>query len=548
MKSLKTKIHIILCLICCITGCNKSLDVDPRDKYSNDAVWKNIENLDLYINSLYDALYTYSEIGGFNLTDGYTDLLKYAQTNMEPEHNRMNLRPNYLSPASAEVLSPWAKSYGQIKALNEFIISASKYGNKIDTKQLQIRLAEIRFLRAFLYHKLIVRHGGVVMRVDNEKLDGPAEKNKKRSSREESWNWVITELKTVAEMLPEAWDAANTGRITRAAAYGMMARSALYAEKWDEAILAARKVEELATGKGLYQLMNNFDDIFYSPHNKEIILAAYYKRPTLTHTFDQLFSPTGDLERYGGSASPTEELVEKFDIQINGQWQPFDWTDPLHSANPYQQRDPRFYSTILYNGAGWKGRQVETFIGGKDGYIEYFDGNARNRTVTGYFIRKYLDSSPKDFVQERSDQYWIEMRYAEILLILSEAYAKKGDYGLAYNYLNKIRNRPSVGLPNLPIKSTWVTYLNDLQKEKVCEFAFEGQRYWDLRRWKIAQATLDGKRMHGIEITKKEDVLNYKLVDCDKANHYFPERYYTVPIPEFEIRNNTACLQDPLWQ
>lgn len=536
----------MLCLLLCLGSCNKSLDVTPRDKYSNEIVWKNVDNLDLYINSLYGALYMYAEIGGVSLTDGYADIIKYSQTYMDTEHNRINMRPSYLSPASTEALSPWATTYEKIKSLNEFIIDAGRYGDKIDAKQLQIRIAEVRFLRAFLYHKLIVRHGGVVLRVDNEKLDGPAEKNKKRSSVDESWTWVIQELKDIAEKLPESWDAVHTGRITKGAAYGIMARSALYAKKWNDAIFGARQVEILATAKGTYMLLDDYTQVFNLTHNKEIILASYYQRPTLTHDFDKYFSPTGDMERYGGYASPTEELVSSFDIQQAGQWQAFDWNNPLHASDPYLNREPRFYATVLYNGADWKGRQIETYVGGKDGYIEYFDGNARNRTVTGYFIRKFLDSKPKDFIQEKSDQYWIEMRYAEILCILSEAYAHMGDYGKAYNYLNKIRNR--VGLPNKPLQSSWTAYLQDLQKEKICEFAVEGHRYWDLRRWQLAQSVLDAKRMHGVEITKEGTGFTYSVVDCDKADHYFPERYYTVPIPEFEVRNNTACEQDLLWQ
>lgn len=545
----KTTLLYFILLFIYMPSCNDSLDIDPHDRYSGNTVWKNISNLDLYVYSLYGALYQYAEVGSVNLSDGYSDILKYSQTYMDTEHNRICLSPSYLTPASAEYVSPWTATYINIKKLNEFIVDAGKYGENIHPDQLKIRLAEIRFLRAFLYHKLIIRHGGVVLRVSNEALDGPTEKNKKRSTKEESWEWVITELNAIANNLPETWDDNNTGRITRGAVYGLIARSALYAERWDDAISAAKKVETLAKDKQLYGLENNFEDIFTKPHNKEMILAAYYKRPELTNDFDKYFCPTGDIERYGGYASPTEELVSQYDVKVGGIWEKFDWENPLYNAAPYNNRDPRFYATVLYNGAPWKDRLIETFVGGTDGYIEYFDGNQRNRTVTGYFIRKFLENKVKDFVSEKGDQYWIEMRYSEILLILSEAYAQgKNDYGMAYNYLNMIRGRQSVGLPNLPQKNTWEEYLNDLQKEKMCEFAFEGHRYWDLRRWKKAGDVLNGTRMHGVEINKENDMYTYSIVDCDKADRYFPERYYTIPVPEFEMRNNLDCKQDPAWQ
>src|SRR5215217_8193229 len=114
------RIFYLVALTICMSSCKKALDLEPRDKYSNTVVWKNINTLDLYINSLYSALYLYAEVGSVNQTDGFSDILKYSQTYMDTEHNRMNLFPNYLSPASAEVLSPWSASYERIRTLNEF--------------------------------------------------------------------------------------------------------------------------------------------------------------------------------------------------------------------------------------------------------------------------------------------------------------------------------------------------------------------------------------------------------------------------------------------
>lgn len=523
------------------------LDVDPRDRYSNEIVWKNITNLDLYVNHLYSkTIYHHSEIGGTNLSDGYSDILKYSLT-YEGHHNRMALMPNYLSPQNTGALSSWGESYEAIKILNEFIINANKYGGNLEKTEVDTRLAEARFLRAFMYHKLIIRHGGIVLRVSDEVLDGPNEKNKERASTEESWDWVMSELNAIENQLPEKWDDKNVGRITKGALYALMARSALYAERWDNAITAAKKVEAMAEEKQLYGLMESFDKIYDTPHNKEIILGAYYKRPELTNEFDRYFSPTGDITHYGGYASPTEELVSQFDINTGSGWESFDWNNPEHSASPYANREPRFYATILYNGAPWKGRTIETFKDGADGAIEYYFGNGQPKTVTGYFMRKFLEEKVKDFVQEKGDQYWIEFRYAEILTILSEAYARKDNFSQAYRYINMIRNR--VSLPDLPQQNTWKAYYQDLQKEKVCEFAFEGHRYWDLRRWKTAPSVLDGMRMHGVSVTKNDDgTFSYQVIDCDKEDRYFPEKYLVVPIPDFETRNNTLCKQDPMWQ
>lgn len=531
------------------TSCSDLLEVDPRDRYSNEVVWKTINNLDLYVNSLYsESIYLFSELRGVNLTDGYADILKYSQTYMDTHHNRMALMPDYMSAQNVDFLSAWGTVYNSIKKINEFIVDANKYSVNLNAEEVKVRIAEARFLRAFLYHKLIIRHGGVILRVNNEMLDGPEDKNKKRETTSDSWNWVITELNDIAEQLPESWPNTGTGRITKGATYGLIARSALYAEKWEQAIAAAKKVEALADEHQVYGLLNNYESVFQQAHNREIILGAYYKRPDLTNQFDRYFSPTGDIEPYGGYASPTEELVSKFDINIDGSWQTFDWNNPIHANNPYVNRDPRFYGTVLYNGATWKGRTLETFKGGRDGYLDYFFGNNQAETVTGYFVRKFLENKVKDFVQEKGDQYWVEMRYAEILTILSEAYARNSNFSQAYRYLNKVRTR--AGMPDVSMKNNWESYLVDLQKEKMCEFAFEGHRYWDIRRWKVASSILHGKRMHGVEITKDEEngSLTYTVVDCDKADRYFPEKYLVVPIPSFEIRNNTLAEQDDIWK
>ena len=142
------------------------------------------------------------------------------------------------------------------------------------------------------------------------------------------------------------------------------------------------------------------------------------------------------------------------------------------------------------------------------------------------------------------------MRYAEIFLIKSEAYARKNDFTNAYIELNKLRQtRSSVQLPALPQQTNWDSYLTDLQKERICELGLEGHRYWDLRRWGIAEQTLNGSRVHGIKITKNsDDSYTYERVDADTQNRIYTSKYDVAPIPQDEIRNNTLCKQDPAWE
>lgn len=152
----------------------------------------------------------------------------------------------------------------------------------------------------------------------------------------------------------------------------------------------------------------------------------------------------------GAAATPTDEYASAFDIKVGQEWESFDWTHlNEYSEGPWGNRDPRFYASILYNGANWTGRQLELYVGGKDGYMDFSTSASQDyvrTSTTGYIFRKFMDESDNiNYVDIESTSYWIEMRYAEIVLILSEAYARLDKFKEAYDYLNKIRTR--VGLP-----------------------------------------------------------------------------------------------------
>ena len=155
-------------------------------------------------------------------------------------------------------------------------------------------------------------------------------------------------------------------------------------------------------------------------------------------------------------------------------------------------------------------------------------------------------------ITEGSDQFWIEMRYAEVLLNLAEAlaeqdYAKNQDDAL--EALNEVRRRvdlPERTTQEAPDKDS---FMKLLRKERICELAFEGFRYWDLRRWRLAGEVIDGKQAHGTKITKKDDnSYTYEQVSCDdNINRFFPERYYLLPIPVDELQNNPLCENNAPW-
>ena len=177
--------------------------------------------------------------------------------------------------------------------------------------------------------------------------------------------------------------------------------------------------------------------------------------------------PYGAADKVGASATPTDEYASSFDIRVGGSYEAFDWDNLSKYGNkPFDNREPRFYASILYNDATWIGRKLELYAGGKDNYMDFSITGQDNvhKSTTGYIFRKFMDDSGKvNFTNILSGTYWTEMRLAEIYLIRSEAYARQNQFGPAYEDLRTIRDR--VGLPVLAQKGNWQDYLQDLAKE-----------------------------------------------------------------------------------
>ncbi len=527
-----------------LTSCHDLLEKDPTDSYSETVAWSSESSLDMYVTYLYKPLNGLSNLSSLSLTDGYTDLVKYG--NGVPQtwsaHNKILLQQNTIT-SDNNPMSSWGL-YTDIFRENVFLRDAGIYGSKFNEDFLNTRIAEIRFIRAVNYARMIRIFGGVILRDETNGVDSEGEKAKARATEAESWDFVLKDLEFAAKHLPKEWDSKWDGRLTKGAAYAYMCRTALFAKRWDIAITAADEIKKL----NKYDLMDEYKDVFKVAGNKEIIFSIAYKIPDMPHYFDRYFAPDGKqgIRR----AVPTSELVDSYDMADGT---PFSWSGSM-AKDPYVGREPRFYASIIYNGATWKEKTIYTYVDAENGFAAYRDNMnpGEKQTVTGYFIRKYLQENNTEFDDKGSDQFWIEMRYAEVLLNLAEAlaeqdYAKNQDDAL--EALNEVRRRvdlPERTTQEAPDKDS---FMKLLRKERICELAFEGFRYWDLRRWRLAGEVIDGKQAHGTKITKKDDnSYTYEQVSCDdNINRFFPERYYLLPIPVDELQNNPLCENNAPW-
>lgn len=533
------QIFIILSLLWTLSSCSEDyLQPEPRNIYTEAEIWKTMENTYLYINGFYKPIYEYGPYGvkyaDVALNDGFSDIVKYNQHVMGPNGGDVNktILSSIISPTSI-VLSDYDYEYNRIRRINEFLYGLENYVTYSESDKLLME-AQARFFRGFLHFMLVRSHGGIIIR---DYIDGPNEAFKARSTEEEVYDFITREFDFAAQNLPREWDQANLGRLTRGGVLGYKSRVMLYAGRWQDAIDAA---EEIIKEEGvLYELESDYDKIFKTKDSKEGVLS-YRFGGTLGHTFHRLYSPKGDLELgLTGIAVPTLEMVNSYKMQDGSE---FDWNNPAHAANPHDNREPRFYASILYNGAPWKGRSIETFVGGTEGFEHYGSTQSSGGTTTGFYIRKMIDeNAPMDGI---STQTWYEVRYAEVLLNHAEALNELGRSQEALVSLNKVRARAK--LPNVTVNDQ-VALREIIREERKVELAFEGHRLWDLRRWRTAVETLDGKRMHGLKITPDGDSWNYEIVECDDQNRIFKENYYKLPVPQTEINNNPLCTQTPLW-
>ena len=532
------------------TSCNDFLDPDPTDRLSEKLFWQNEESTDLYLNSFYPYLSSYGNFGTsqFNnglLTEGMTDMLKYGSYSAGVGNaNRIVFNPYFVTADQSQGLVIWTTSYERIRRVNEFLSSMSKYStyNEDTNKRYE---AQIRFIRAFLYYQLLLRTNTVII---FDKL--PDGNSKPLSPESDCWDFVEQDLDYAIQNLPVQWDATRSGRITKGAALAMKSRAMLLAKRWEKARAAASEVINLQdNGSLVYELNKDYKNAFKSYFdnvNKESILEFRYKLPAPYHSFDRDFAPGGDWANNGGSACPTQEMVEEYELATGGKADWSKWHSKTTETPPYSLLEPRFHASVLYNGASWKNRKIETFVDGKDGYIDYgFQANTNGKTTTGYYLRKYLDESIADISTTYSAQPWIEIRLAEVYLNLAEACAMLGStYDKdANNAIRTIRER--VKLPYTDL--TGEELMKAIRHERKVELAYEGFYYWDLRRWRMADSILDGARFHGLKITQSGTTLTYEYIDCDKEDRKFPERFYNFPIPTTEIANNLAISQINLW-
>lgn len=544
----KTALMISLTVI--IFSCKDVLNKVPLDRFSDAAVWQDSNLVQTWINNTYRVMpqgHLFGALMPANVTDE-----SYYRTG----------RPNYITagnitPTTLGVLDYWTQGgeskteYGYWQVITKCNIFLDKIGDSPVAATFKNRTTgEMRFLRAYAYFRLVAFFGGVPLITKPFSLTDNFDIA--RNTYDECMNFAVSEFDAAAALLPVEYSNANKGKITKGAALSAKSRALLYMAsplnnstndqtKWQKAADAAKAVIDM----NKYSLFPIYKDQFLrvNSYNSESI----WSRPFNWAVSPEYNNGWGGVEQslypngYNGfgQANPLHNLVDSYEM-LSGK---LPANDPTYDPqNPYVNRDPRFYACILYDGALFKGRAVETFLpGGKDSNQGPVSPN--NASVTGYYVRKFIDESVTNpSLLSQGNSPWIFIRYAEILLNYAEAKYFLGDETTCRQYINMVRSRPGVNMP--PVTDTGAALLTRLQHERQIELVFEEHRYFDVRRWKIAPVVLSvpGKR---ILITKNLTTgVKTFVVDPFNPKAFF-DKNYLVPIPQSEIDKNKLLIQNP---
>lgn len=537
-------ILMLACWILSAGSCKKDfLEKKPLDSYSDADLWKDLNLVQAFVNSRYTIL-PFMEFPG--VWKSYFMSGACDEGNSKHSYgNERALETGQMSPDNT-VYDFWANNYQQIRNCNIFLskideVPATGPANEAKKKRLT---GEIYFLRAYGYFDLLRHYGGVPL---VSKVYGLSDTTFKvaRNTFEEGVAFVLNDIAKAVELLPASYidDEANTGRATSVAAMALKSRLLLYAAsplhnpsndqaKWQAASTAAKEAIDFAESNG-YNLFQGADykKIFIEKNNTEVLMAYNFSNVP-GGGIDIVCQPNS----YGGWSvyTPSQAMVDAFEMN-NGK--PItDGTSGYDPANPYVNRDPRFYADILYNGAVFKGAAVEVYTGGKDSPQGPQGWNA---TETGYHWRKYM-SETIDMNKEGSNQNMIIFRLAELYLNYAESEQALGHDAVARDYVNEIRGRASVNMPDITESSTALR--DRIRQERRVEMCFESHRIYDVRRWKIASVT-ESKPLMGVTVTKTGNTFTYqpKVV----RTRVFREEYYLWPISRAEMNKNPLLVNNP---
>jgi hypothetical protein len=609
-------ILMIVSIISLLFSCKKAsefLDKKPLGDYSETAVWSDPALVQTFVNSMYrnglgwpfsiERLSDYSDETLFTPDWDVTNFNKSLMTS----DGLLGWEVGWATPHTLHFR--WSPLYANARRTNIFFSKIKDVPG--DENVISELKGQVYFLRGWTYFYLTCLYGGVPIITKPYTLTDNFEVP--RNTYEECISFVVGQLDSAAMYLPDTYP--TNGTITKGAALATKARVLLYAAsdlhnsakngevtsgysnpeflgyvggdaaaRWTAAKNAAKAVIDLnkyslykATPAPTDPIAQNFIELFTSKGTNEDILLQFFT-PKTDEDWDGynpgLYCGPNGYHNWGNN-TPLGDIVDEYEMSDGSK---FDWANLTHKANPYINRDQRFYASILYEGVQWRKRPSDALLIDplsmiQVGYV-YNPSNAMvkagldtrsgpiedwNGGKTGYYLRKYVDPTV-DPQYVKQDVPFKHLRYGEVLLNYAEACIELGgaaDETEAITNINLIRKR--AGQPDLPAGLTGDALRQAYRHERRIELAFEDHRFWDVRRWLIGEAAYHQTAAVDIRYsTTDASVTSYRKADGSTwsapvfASKDTPgdarawnKKCYFFPIMRDEINKNTLLVQNP---
>jgi len=512
--------NIFLAILVAISfwGCRKDLLKSiPNDRISSEIYWKTDRDAILAANAVYTNL---EGAGDFTNWDAMSDIghvtLMWREESI--------IEKGSFDASFGKVLRSWNDAYTGIQAANIFLgkIDQVKTTNKILIDRLK---GEVKVLRAFFYIRIAQLYGDVPLVTTETSLEGARKLT--RTPVALVWDFISKELTDAAVVLPLIQT--EKGRITKGAALALKARAMLYANRYQDAIDAAKQVMDF----NIYSLYPSYENLFSyaAENNQEVIFDRQYIKNVQSNNIFSLTTPNSVFPQIN-SFVPTSIIVDAYQMK-NGKG----ITDPSSGFNPrdpYANRDPRLsYSIFVLGSLLPNGRIYNSKPGSGTGDAI---GSSENATSTGFNVKKYINK--EDIVEpSNSGINIIYLRYTEVLLTYAEAKIEANQIDQSVlDAINKVRQRPDVGMPPIISITSQAGMRNIVRHERLVELAFEGLRFFDIRRWRIAENVIPGI-IYGMTYIDQNGVLQTtSLTGFLKV--FNKTRDYLWPIPQRERELN----------
>lgn len=589
MRNNKYLSLLVGCGIFFLSSCTDSYENFPVDQFTIDYVFSKTDSMGVQAKGMLYSTYNilpdgHNGIGGDYLDAATDDAISIKQKDTDV---LKLLLGQYSASNRVNSNMGWSKYYEGIRKATIIVNNIDVVPFK-DTfknfygveKTLNFTIkAEARFLRAFFYFELVKRYGGVPLLGDVVyKLGENVEL--KRNTFEECIDYIVNELDAIQidlRSVKMADPEQNAHAATKEAAMALKSRVLLYAasplyngntistanenqkeligykdfsiERWQRASEAAKAIIDTVghLGNKTFELTKSIPDIFlnfYSSNNLELIFFRQGGQSKQVETANGPLGFSGNALG-NGRTNPTQNLVDAF-LMKDGKMRGESTKYVYNSQRPYDNRDARLDHTVLRNGSNWLGRVLETNQGGANNPT-----NAAEYTRTSYYMKKFLGKFANTPEYANVYHLWVLFRYTEVLLNYVEALNEYLDAPSQeiYDVMILLRKRATIEagtdrLYGLKANMTREEMRRVIQNERRIELAFEEHRYWDIRRWRIAE-DIYTTPLKGMSIVKNLSSVTYTELDVLNVN--FDEKQYLYPIPYSEVIKNSKMIQNPNW-